>query len=89
MFGVNNLVIQTRRIQVVSIVIGERLFVFDFSGKRVYPGEQLARMELFLFFSSLLQRFTFSSPAGVEPSMDYRLGATRFPLPYKLCAVSR
>uniref|UniRef100_A0A8C1LQY2 Cytochrome P450, family 2, subfamily P, polypeptide 6 n=1 Tax=Cyprinus carpio TaxID=7962 RepID=A0A8C1LQY2_CYPCA len=58
-------------------------------GKRVCPGEQLARMELFLFFSSLLQRFNFSSPAGVEPSMDYRLGTTRCPLPYKLCALLR
>ncbi|XP_073709125.1 cytochrome P450 2J2-like [Garra rufa] len=58
-------------------------------GKRVCLGEQLARMELFLFFSSLLQRFTFSSPAGVEPSIDYKLGTTRCPKPYKLCAVSR
>uniref|UniRef100_A0A8C1Z0Q2 Cytochrome P450 2J2-like n=1 Tax=Cyprinus carpio TaxID=7962 RepID=A0A8C1Z0Q2_CYPCA len=58
-------------------------------GKRVCPGEQLARMELFLFFSSLLQRFTFSSPAGVEPSLNFKLGATHCPQPYALCAVPR
>uniref|UniRef100_A0A4W5QGU5 Cytochrome P450, family 2, subfamily P, polypeptide 6 n=1 Tax=Hucho hucho TaxID=62062 RepID=A0A4W5QGU5_9TELE len=45
-------------------------------GKRVCPGEQLAKMELFLFFTSLLQRFTFSSPPGVEPSLDFKMGST-------------
>ncbi|XP_030626554.1 cytochrome P450 2J2 [Chanos chanos] len=59
------------------------------TGKRVCLGEQLARMELFLFFTSLLQHFTFSAPPGVEPTLDYKMGATRSPKPYKLCAVPR
>ncbi|KAI1892064.1 hypothetical protein AGOR_G00150130 [Albula goreensis] len=59
------------------------------AGKRVCLGEQLARMELFIFFTSLLQRFTFTAPTGMEPTLEYRMGATLSPKPYKLCAKTR
>ncbi|XP_055364393.1 cytochrome P450 2J4-like [Betta splendens] len=59
------------------------------AGKRVCLGEQLARMELFLFFTSLLQRFSFSPAPGEQPSLEFILGATRCPKPYRLCAVPR
>ncbi|XP_037554139.1 cytochrome P450 2J2 [Nematolebias whitei] len=59
------------------------------AGKRVCLGEQLARMELFLFFTSLLQRFKFSSPAGEQPSLEFKMGGTRLPKPYCLCAIPR
>ncbi|KAK2835771.1 hypothetical protein Q5P01_016255 [Channa striata] len=59
------------------------------AGKRVCLGEQLARMELFLFFTSLLQRFSLSAPPGEQPSLEFKLGATRCPKPYRLCAVPR
>ncbi|KAM9761541.1 uncharacterized protein ACNS7B_003926 [Menidia menidia] len=58
-------------------------------GKRACLGEQLARMELFLFFTSLLQRFSFTSPPGEQPSLEFKLGATRCPKPYRVCAVPR
>ncbi|XP_068175512.1 cytochrome P450 2J2-like [Antennarius striatus] len=59
------------------------------AGKRLCLGENLARMELFLFFSSFIQNFTFSMPAGVKPVMDYRFGVTLAPQPYEICAMSR
>lgn len=59
------------------------------AGKRVCPGEQLARMELYLFFTSLLQRFSFSAPPGEKLSLDFILGTTHCPKPYRLCATPR
>jgi cytochrome P450 family 2 subfamily K len=55
-------------------------------------GEGLARMALFLFFTSLLQRFHFSPPPGVtEDDLDLTpsVGFTLNPSPHQLCAVSR
>ncbi|KAG9467189.1 hypothetical protein GDO78_015444 [Eleutherodactylus coqui] len=58
-------------------------------GKRSCAGETLAKMELFLFFTSLLQNFTFHSTPDAELDLTPTLGATNAPKPYEICAVSR
>ncbi|XP_073693211.1 cytochrome P450 2K6-like [Garra rufa] len=62
------------------------------AGRRACPGESLARMELFLFFTSLLQYFRFTPPPGVsEDDVDLTpvVGFTLNPPIHKLCAVKR
>nr|QQL94710.1 cytochrome P450 2j2 [Lateolabrax maculatus] len=59
------------------------------AGKRVCVGEHLARMELFLFFTCLLQRFTFCPVPGEMPSLEGVLGFTYSPKAFRTLAVPR
>ncbi|XP_049444369.1 cytochrome P450 2J4-like [Epinephelus fuscoguttatus] len=59
------------------------------AGKRQCAGESLAKMELFLFFTSFMQHFTFSMPDGVKPPMDFYFGITLPPRQYEICINSR
>ncbi|NXS85393.1 CP2J6 protein, partial [Erpornis zantholeuca] len=69
--------------------LSDCLFHF-FPGHRVCMGELLARMELFIVFSTLLQAFTFTLPEGVkEVNTKFVFGSTMKPPPYQLCAIPR
>ncbi|KAI4897136.1 hypothetical protein NFI96_022770 [Prochilodus magdalenae] len=59
-------------------------------GPRVCLGESLAKTELFIFFTSLLQRLKFSWPPGAPPpDMDGMIGLVRSPFPFDTICHSR
>ncbi|XP_031959838.1 cytochrome P450 2K1-like [Corvus moneduloides] len=62
------------------------------AGRRICAGETLAKMELFLFFTSLLQRFNFHPPPGVSNSdldLSPDISFNIIPKPYEICATAR
>uniref|UniRef100_A0A3B4A3X0 Uncharacterized protein n=1 Tax=Periophthalmus magnuspinnatus TaxID=409849 RepID=A0A3B4A3X0_9GOBI len=59
------------------------------AGKRMCLGEHLAKMQLFLFFSSMLQRFTLTAPPGEMPSLVGVQGFTNSPEQFRMMAVPR
>ncbi|XP_035661944.1 cytochrome P450 2U1-like [Branchiostoma floridae] len=60
------------------------------TGRRVCLGEQLAKMELFLLFSSLLKHFTLKLPEGAAaPSTDGIMGFFYVPPKVNMCITKR
>lgn len=59
------------------------------AGKRSCAGENLAKMELFMFFIKLLQNFTFQAPPGATLDLTSAVGLTAGPLSHKICAIPR
>ncbi|KAM6188802.1 cytochrome P450 2C16-like [Sarcoramphus papa] len=61
------------------------------AGKRMCPGESLARAQLFLFLTAILQRFRLRHPPG-RPGLDLRpdvSGIMNVPRPAELCFCPR
>ena len=60
------------------------------AGRRVCAGESLAKVELFLFLSWMLQKFTFvAEEDGRPPKLEGIFNLTQFPVPYKIRAIKR
>ncbi|XP_072016157.1 cytochrome P450 2U1-like [Amphiura filiformis] len=71
------------------IVRRDELIPFSI-GRRECLGKQLAQMELFLYFSHLMSKFTFTFPKGATlPNMQGVLGNTLTPQYFEVCAVLR
>ncbi|XP_072180971.1 cytochrome P450 2U1-like [Diadema setosum] len=60
------------------------------AGRRVCVGEQLARMEFFIFVVTLVKHLSFCIPDGIEPNYDYgHRVSTLLPKPYEIIAKPR
>ncbi|GFO01914.1 cytochrome p450 2j5 [Plakobranchus ocellatus] len=68
-----------------NLINQEELVPFGL-GKRSCPGEALAKMELFIFMSSLFQRFRFEpeDPSGELPPIEKRFSLVLSPKNYKV-----
>ncbi|KAM5164349.1 cytochrome P450 2K4-like [Mantella aurantiaca] len=69
--------------------VNNEAFIPFSSGKRSCAGENLAKMELFLFFTTLLQKFTFQAPPGEKLDLTGAVGFTTPPLKHEICAIPR
>ncbi|XP_068100627.1 cytochrome P450 2W1-like [Hyperolius riggenbachi] len=69
----------------------DEFFAFS-KGRRVCAGESLARMELFMFFTGMLQKFTFLPPPGVKREDLDLTGDPHFltkPQDFHVCAIPK
>ncbi|XP_071088224.1 cytochrome P450 2U1-like [Haliotis cracherodii] len=71
-----------------KIVKKEEFIPFSL-GRRVCLGESMARMELFLFLTTMIQRFKFVPVDGQMPSLDGIMGLTHSPRPFLIKAIPR
>lgn len=68
--------------------ITNNVMIFS-AGKRRCIGDQIAKVEIFLFFAILLHQCTFEKCPTQDLSLDCSYGLTLKPLDYKICAKLR
>jgi cytochrome P450 len=75
----------TRFLKNGELVIRSELIPFGM-GKRRCPGESLAKMEMFLIISNILNSFTFDATdsSKINSKENFTAGSVRSPLPYEL-----
>ena len=66
----------------------EHIVVFGI-GRRKCPGEVIARIQLFMFFTCLLQRFNIVKPKGETYTLDGKFGLVYTPKPFKISVIDR
>ncbi|KAK6175044.1 hypothetical protein SNE40_013585 [Patella caerulea] len=72
-----------------KLIHREELIPFSM-GKRKCMAETTAKIEVFLFFSHMIQRFKFTTePGKPTPEFEPVVGATSAPKAFKICAIPR
>ncbi|KAK6727786.1 hypothetical protein RB195_005457 [Necator americanus] len=77
------LVVPERHLKDGQFIKDDRITGFSV-GKRACLGESLARMEVFMFFTSLMQKFHFEPEGLCPPEPKLQTSTLRTPLPYKI-----
>ncbi|GFT37915.1 cytochrome P450 2J2 [Nephila pilipes] len=65
-------------------IVKSKYFMPFSVGKRACPGESMAYLEMFLYFTSMLQKFDIVFPPGVKPTFEAKLAINYRLEPYKV-----